>query len=96
MKNKVWKIIAIFLLMVFFGFQIYRSIDQRWQQKKQQQMLEDLAREEAQQRMHQYDDNITRFSDSVVNKLDSVQRALDSIGAELKRGQEEFERKMKK
>ncbi len=72
------------------------SIQQKKERQAQQQLLRDLSNQQMRQNAEiskkQTEEAIQRSINSI--NLDSMQQALDSIGQELRKNQEEFERKM--
>ncbi len=92
---KKWHIFLIVGVALLFVARIYVSKQQAENRKAQQEMINDLARQQAEERAKDTL-NISVITDSLSESLDAQKARLDSIGEELKKRQKEFNKKMKK
>lgn len=92
---KKWHIFLIVGVVLLFVARIYVSKQQAENRKAQQEVINDLARQQAEERAKDTL-NISVITDSLSESLDAQKARLDSIGEELKKRQKEFNKKMKK
>ncbi len=94
MFKKKWRLFAIAGLVIIFAARVYVSFKERERIEEQKQMIEDLSRQQLEERVKK-NTAIQINTEEILGDPDKKQAELDSIGKKLRKDHKRFKEKMK-